>query len=183
MREISTTTKLAIAGGTVAALLAYVAIADAGINAGRIHHGVTVRNVDIGGMTFAQAEEVLRERGARLRRTPICFSREEFHACVGPEELGWYPGVPATVEQAMAVGREGSIFHAASQRARAWAGGVRIRWAGSPRPHRVTRLIDEWEEQLAELGYTLDRGHLRFKIRRAIVTYPRRTLRVPVEEP
>jgi hypothetical protein len=183
MRKMSITAKLVIGAGTAGALLAYVAIAEAGINAGRIHYGVTVRDVEIGGMTFAEAEEVLREQGEKLRSTPICFRREAFLACARPEDLGWFPGVRQTLDEAMAIGRTGGILGAARERARAWTGGVRIRWAGTPRPHRVTQLIDEWEVELAGLGYTLDRGHLRFKIRQAIMTYPRRTLRVPVVEP
>ena len=92
---------MVIAAGTGAALLAYAAIADLGINAGRGHYGVTVKDVEVGGMTFAEAEEVLRERGEKLRSTPICFTRDDFLACAHPADLGWFPGVRQTLDQAM----------------------------------------------------------------------------------
>lgn len=182
MKKLSVLTKAAIGLGFVAGLVAFALVLEFGINAGKIHYRVTVSAEDVGGMTVAEAEEFLRERGNLLQREQICFARRGLPGfCAVPADLGWYPGWRPTAEEAYAVGREDFPLGAIADRLKAWRKGVNVKWAGRARARLVTALLDELEQELAEDGFELKRGKMRYKIRRAIVTYPRHTFRIPLE--
>ncbi|MGH2746860.1 MAG: hypothetical protein ACRDKB_02900 [Actinomycetota bacterium] len=182
MKKVPVFAKAAIGLGLVAGLVAFGLILEFGINAGQIHYGVTVSAVNVGGMTVVEAEEFLRERGNLLQSEEICFERRELSGfCVVPTDLGWYPGWRPTAREAYSVGRDDFPLGAISDRLKAWAKGVNIKWSGRARARLVTALLDELEQELAEDGFELKRGLMRYKIRRAIVTYPRRTFRIPLE--
>lgn len=182
MKKLPVLAKAAIGLGFVAGLVTFALILEFGINAGQIHYGVTVSAVNVGGMTVAEAEEFLRERGNLLQTEEICFARRGLSGfCIVPADLGWYPGWRPTAREAYSVGRDDFPLGAISDRLKAWAKGVNVKWAGRARARLVTALLDELEQELAEDGSDLKRGKMRYKIRRAIVTYPRRTFRIPLE--
>lgn len=182
MKKLPVLAKAAIGLGFVAGLVAFALTLEFGINAGKIHYGVTVSAEHLGGMTVAEAEEFLGERGNLLQSEEICFAREGLAGfCTVPADLGWYPGWRPTAKEAYSVGRKEFPFGAISERLKAWRKGVKIKWAGRARARLVTALLDELEQELAEDGFDLKRGKMRYKIRRAIVTYPRHTFRIPLE--
>lgn len=182
MKKLPVLAKGAIGLGFVAGLVGFALILEFGINAGRIHYGITVSAEDVGGMTLVEAEEFLRERGKLLQSEEVCFARRGVTSfCVVPADLGWYPGWRPTAKEAYAVGRDDFPLGAIADRMQAWRKGVNVKWAGHARRRLVTALLDELEQQLAEDGFVLKRGKMRHKIRRAIVTYPRHTVRIPLE--
>jgi hypothetical protein len=181
VKKLSRVTKAVLALGAVAGVGLYSVIVDLGVNAGRIHYGVTVSSFDVGGMTGREALRALKQRRSFLRREEICFRGPHFDSCAKPALLGWSPDTVATVEEALAVGREGGPFGALADRTRAWIRGVNVSWSSGPRANKVTRLMDDWARRLAPGGHVVDRAKLRFRVRRAILTYPRRVFRIPLE--
>lgn len=172
-------------------MLGFLLIVEIGISAGRIHYGVEVRGgLDIGGMTPAEADEVMTERTELMLSEPIVLEGPGVTVRFYPQQpegvttdvlvAGWAPGRPATIEAALAVGRKNAPFGALADRWRAWVGGVKIGWRGHPLPRRVKQIIDTVEELGEEQGLTLDRVALRLKIRRVLNTWPRRdAYRIP----
>lgn len=154
-------------------LVGYLVLLDLGVNAGRVHYGVSISGLDIGGRTFAEAEQLLEQHGEDLKTTPIVFGAEGFDCRFIPEKIGWGPQPHDTAETAMAVGRPIVSLDSLAERLDAWLGGVKVKWASHPDPSRVDRLLDECEAHAKSLGGQLDRGRLRLHIRKAIVMWPR----------
>jgi hypothetical protein len=171
-------TRVVVVLGVVVGLLAYAVVVDLGVSAGRIHHGVSLNGeVDLGGLSAAEAFDLLHDLKDDLIGEPIVFSTEGLtlitcaRGCP-PNGLGFRFDVPGTVKAAMDVGRSGGPLVALGRRAGAWLWGERITWAGRPRYARVTRLIDDWERRAAALGLRVDRGRLRFMLRTAARRLP-----------
>jgi hypothetical protein len=167
----------------VAGLVVYLSIVDLGVSAGRIHQGVSVQGIDVGGLTEAEAVRVLKAGGRERRQSRLYFGHEGLRRRLSftPKEVGWWPKAAATAETAMQVGRDGSLFEDLSDRVRGWLGGVPIAWSGPTRAGKVDRVIDRWEVVAREHGLDINRGFLRYKIRRAVRFHPPQSLfRVPV---
>jgi hypothetical protein len=173
-----------VLGGLVA-LVGFLVVVDLGVNAGRIHYGVSVEKVDVGGLTAPEAVALLTERGAELKQA-FEFSAPGVSCTVVPQQLGWGPQPSDTMRAALAVGRAHAPFGALVDRIKAWAGGVKVEWAGAVNPHKVFDFLNDCEERAAAQGLELDRGSLRYELRRAIVTWPRPVpplFRLPLERP
>lgn len=181
---MSRAAKLFVAIGVVLAVAVFVVIVDLGVNAGRIHYGVSVERVDVGGLTPPEAVDRLREHGLRLKSKAITFSAPGASCSFIPAQLGWGPQPADTTKLALAVGRDGVPFVALGDRVRAWLGGVTVGWAGSVDPDEMEELLDECEESATGRGLVIDRDELRYRVRRAIVTWPRPvSFRFPLVRP
>ena len=178
--NLSARAKAALALVLVFGMAVWVVLLDLGINAGRVHYGVHVRGVDVGGMTLEEAMEVLQERGEELRYEPVVFSAEGMNCSFIPDDVGWGPKPKSTAENARDIGFRGGVLTSLRDRVKAWFTGVRVDWAGKPKFWKVTPLIDDCEKQANGLQLELDRYKLRRRMRRAIVTWPRRIFEVPV---
>lgn len=178
--EISTSGKLFLVGLALFGVLAYVAVLDLGLNAGRIHYGVTIDENDVGGLTLVEAANLLERRAEFLARQPVTFRIDGFVRSLTPQDVGWRPDAVTNARRAMRVGRSGGVLHAIDQRARAWLGRIDIRWRTKANAAKVGRLIARWERDAAAAGLRINRPRLRFLIRRAIVTWPRRVFEIPL---
>ncbi len=167
---------------TVVGLLAWLVVVDLGVHAGRIHRGVWAGGVDVGGMTEVDAFRALSERGELLLELPKVFTAENVQCDFYPEELGWGPQVGSTVDEAFAVGREGGALSALWERATAWVTGYRVKWAGKADPRRVGRFVANCIKEAEAVGVTINRGRLRYRVRRAIFAYPKGIFRIPLEK-
>ncbi len=174
--------RLALGALGLLALAAYLVVVDLGMHAGRVHRGVNVAGFDIGGLTELEAFDALRERQALLEDTPIVFISPGFDCRGLPTDVGWSPQPFNTARDAMEVGR-GGIFSGLQERIDAWLGGYRIGWAGTVDPAKVDEFLEYCEENAKVVNATVDRAKLRYRIRRAIVTYPRTPVmfKVPLE--
>ena len=175
--------KIALGACALVGLLTYAAVVELGINAGRIHIGVSVRGADLGGLTVAEARGRLEELAQRSGADEIVFRAAGLDRLVfAPFDLGWKPAPGLTAERAAAVGRSGGLIEAVQQRLRAYFGGVDLKWAGGPKGAKVSRLIDAVEEQARGKGLELRRAQLRGKIKRVLQTWPRQDwYRIPIE--
>jgi hypothetical protein len=165
---------------TLLGSIAFLLVVEFGVSAGQVHRGVTVAGFDVSGLSFAELQDTLAARGEKLGQEPVCFLGDGVSLCVNPADLGWRPEPGATAERAYEVGRTDFPFGALAQRAAAWVDGVNVKWEGNPRAGKVDKLLGEWEDLFSARGLELDRARMRYKIRRAIITYPRRTLRIPL---
>ena len=158
----------------------YLLLVDLGVNAGRIHRGVYVEDVYVGGLTVTEANRLLRGRGKQLQEEPVVFTTEGFDCRFLPVEVGWGPQPFDTARRAMDVGRTGGVAGVVVDRLDAWVGGVEVSWAGSVRPELVDEIIASCNEQARALGLELDETEFRRAVERAIVSWPRRLLPLPV---
>ena len=100
-------------------------VADYLVNSGDIYRGVEVGDVDLGGMSPSEAEDTLAEQiPSELREIRLTGSGESF--TIPAKELGINFNVPATVDAAYAVGREGNVFEQVSERFEGTFGTVKI---------------------------------------------------------
>lgn len=175
------------------ALLGYGVVVDLGMHAGRVHRGVEVAGFDVGGLTEVEAFDALREHQELLAQTPVVLVANGFDCRVMPADpdgeddpslpdLGWSPQPFNTARDAMEVGR-GGVLSGLSERIDAWLGGYKMGWAGTVDPDKVDDFLDYCEKNAQVVNATIDRPKLRYRVRRAIVTYPRGPLdfKVPLE--
>ena len=108
----------------VCALVAVLVAADFWLNSGKVHRGVEVGNVSLGGMEPAEAREVVRERALGPLQEIELTGSERFSRSA--EELGINFHVDATVDKAYAVGREGNLPERLGERLRAAFPGITI---------------------------------------------------------
>src|SRR5918996_589077 len=180
-RSVSSSTKTLLVAGAVVGTLIFLLIVEFGFSAGRVHPGVTVGGHDVGGLTFTELQDELARRAEILNNEPVCFVRDVLRFCISPTDVEWRPEARATADLAYQVGRADSLWGALGERTRAWVGGVNVQWEGGPNAARVGRWLDRWERILAARDLELKRGIMRYRIRRAIITYPRQTFRIPVQ--
>jgi hypothetical protein len=169
--QLSRTSKIIVVLATIAGLFAFLVVVDLGVNAGRIHYGVSVSGVDLGGLTDVEATEKLRREARKVENDlVILLTAVGLNVPVTPKQLGWRPRLDETVERAHRVGRDDAPFGALSDRAASWLWGVKLHWAGATQPKKVYGLIRSWERQIESVGNVLDRDRLRAILRRAIRT-------------
>jgi hypothetical protein len=166
----------------VLVLIGYLVLIDLGVNAGRVHSGVRVDGVDVGGLTLTEAAALLNDVGEELKQEEIIPTAEGFDCRFTPEEVGWGPQPFDTVRRAMRVGRDDAPFGALADRARAYFDGIEIDWAGNPNKLKVKQLLNRCEDQAAALGVVIDRRALRFEIGQAITSTTRRRFEIPLIE-
>ncbi|HJQ29405.1 MAG TPA: peptidoglycan binding domain-containing protein, partial [Rubrobacter sp.] len=101
----------------ICAIIAVLVAADFGLNSGRIHRGVEVGNVSLGGKTPAEARQIVRDQAMGPLKE-IEFSGPE-HFTRSAAEMGVDFNIDETVDKAYAVGREGNLMDRLSERLRA----------------------------------------------------------------
>lgn len=160
--------------------LAYLLLLEFAINAGRVHRGVSVEGFEVGGLNRTEAEAALDKRGEEMKASPMIFTTEGFDCRFTPAHVGWGPQEFETTNAAMAVGRDGSWTTALGDRFEAWTEGIEVNWADSPDAAKVGRELNRCDEQAEGLGLEIDRARLRYEIRKAIVTWPREPVPIPL---
>jgi vancomycin resistance protein YoaR len=123
------------------ALVAVLVAADFWLNSGRVHRGVEVGNVSLGGMEPAEARQVVRERALGPLQEIELTGPERFSRSA--EELGVNFHVNATVDKAYAVGREGNLLERLGERLRAAFPGITIDPNIDYRSERVRAEVEE----------------------------------------
>lgn len=177
---LSVRAKIGLVLAIVIGLSAYLVIMDYGLNAGRIHRGVNVRGIDVGGLTRFEAEDILEVEGDKLAEGPVILTREGMSCNFLPTELGWDPRPSATAAAAYRVGRGLSWPDAIGNRIKAWVAGARVDWNDVLDRDAVSHLIDDCELQAEALGYEIRRARLRDLISEAIKTWPRSPVTIPI---
>jgi hypothetical protein len=166
---------------TTIGVLGWAVVVDLGVHAGKIHRGVTVGGIDVGGLTEVDAFRELSDRGELLLEKPNVFTAENVQCSFYPDELGWGPQVDSTVDNAYAVGREGGPFGSVGERLSSWVAGHEVQWAGKASARKVGTFISRCVKQAEPFGVSIDRARLRFLVKQAIVSYPETIFEIPLE--
>jgi vancomycin resistance protein YoaR len=108
----------------ICAIVAVLVAADFWLNSGKIHRGVKVGSISLGGKTPAEARQIVRDQAMGPLKEidfvgPAHFTRTA-------SEMGVSFNIDETVDKAYAVGREGNILGRLSERLRASFGGATI---------------------------------------------------------
>jgi hypothetical protein len=152
----------------------YLVIVDLGLSAGRIHRGVDVKGVDVGGLTPTEAYEKLLPIGKDLAENPIVFLSDVagFDCRFEQSELGWSPRPFNTARKALGVGREGGPFTGLVDRARAWIFGITIGWDDEPDRVLVNAFVRECAEDAVAAGVQIDTVALKEEIVELVGRWP-----------
>ena len=178
---LSARAKTGLALAILVGIAAYLVIIDYGINAGRIHHGVDVQGVEVGGLTKEEAYSVLADRGFALEDQVVLVTIENTDCHFVPQDdLGWDSRPFETATAAYRIGRGESWIAALGARAKAWFAGVTVPWLDEPDPEKMSDFLDFCEERAEAVGYDVMRSRLREKLRTAITTWPRVPVTIPV---
>ncbi len=130
----------------VCALVAVLVAADFWMNYGKVHRGVEVGNVSLGGMEPAEAREVVRERALGPLQEIELSGPDRFTRSA--EELGVNFHIDATVDKAYAVGRDGNVLERLGERLRAAFPGITIDPNIDYRSDRVKAEVGEIASQV-----------------------------------
>ena len=125
----------------ICALIAVLVAADYWMNSGKVHRGVEVGNVSLGGMEPAEAREVVRDRALGPLQDIELSGPDRFSRSA--EELGVNFHIDATVDKAYAVGRDGNVLERLSERLRAAFPGITIDPNISYRSDNVRTEVEE----------------------------------------
>lgn len=134
--------------GTAAAIcfavLIVLAIAvDAFASAGRIHPGVKVAGVSVGGMKQQTAEGFIAAQLTSKTSEPVTVSYKGHTWTVNASDLGLTFDYPALAKQAMEVGRTGGPFGVVGGRVGAWFGKVDLSATPSADPAKAKVVLDK----------------------------------------
>ncbi len=108
----------------ICAIVAVLVAADFWLNSGKIHRGVEVGSVSLGGKTPAEARQIVRDQAMGPLKEIDFDGPAHFTRKAG--EMGVSFNIDETVDKAYAVGREGNILDRLSERLRASFGGATI---------------------------------------------------------
>jgi hypothetical protein len=179
--KLSPLAKAGIAVGGIIALALFLIVVDLGVNAGRIHYGVSVEGVDLGGMTRREAIGELETRKDEIEERVIHLTAVGLNVGVQPKQLGWRFNPRGTVRAAYDVGRSDAPFGALSDRIASWLWGTKVGFRGALDEATFHERIDGWDERLSGLGTPLDRDALEAILREAIAKGDPGPYRFPLE--
>ena len=108
----------------ICAIIAVLVAADFWLNSGKIHRGVEVGSVSLGGKTPAEGRQIVRDQAMGPLKEIEFSGPEHFTRKAG--EMGVDFNIDETVDKAYAVGREGNLLDRLSERLRASFGGATI---------------------------------------------------------
>lgn len=171
--KLSSRARALLAAGVILGILVFLVIVDLGVNAGRIHYGVEVAGIDVGGLTEDEAYGELFPIGEEMAETPVVFFGDTFDCRFVPEELGWGPQVAGTADAAYGVGRAEGLLTDGVDRLKAWLGKADVGWAGKPSTRRVGVWIARCVKSGAAVGVRVHKEQLRFFVKKALGTWPR----------
>lgn len=117
---------LLFAGAAVLALVAFGSLADIAASNGKVHPGVTVGGVAVGGMKPATAQSALEKQLPAKASKPVTLTYGEKKWSVAPADLSVTFAYADLVDSAMSVGRDESLGSSVLQRLSAWTGGATL---------------------------------------------------------
>lgn len=111
------------AAGIFVAVLCALLVGDYLLNSGEIHRGVSAGEVELGGMTEAEARNALEGRASRrLDEIALRSPRTQGDAAISAAGIGLRLDAAETARRAYAVGRDGGMLRRVRQRATATFG-------------------------------------------------------------
>ncbi len=158
-RSHSKNTWVVVALVSVAVVLLVSVLAEVALSAGRVHPGVTVAGIEIGGMAPEKAAAVLESRlQAKAAEAPVVVTFEERKWEIPSSQIALGYDVPATVQEAMSVGRAGGMLVALGDRLGSWFGGIAVPAHPVTDPQMLATTLDTIAEKtdIAPVDATLE---------------------------
>ncbi len=124
-------------------MLVLVVAVDVAASAGRIHPGVTVGGVKVGGMNPDRAAAALELQLPEKSKAPVVVRYEGQAWTVAPEDLGLTFDYDALAQQAMGVGRGAGLLGGVRQRAGAWFGAAALPARATAEPVKLAAILNE----------------------------------------
>lgn len=115
-----------LVAGTAAAVLLVVVAVEAASSWGRVHPGVRIGPVAVGGMAPTAAAAAIGEAFAGTGDKPIAITSGDSKFTVSADSIGARVDATASVQAAMSVGRTGGVFASTWQRITATFAGVEV---------------------------------------------------------
>jgi vancomycin resistance protein YoaR len=147
----------------VCAVMALLLVVDRWMSYGRIHRGVEVGSVDVGGKTPEEARRVIEDRAAGVPER-VRFFRGSGEFAYTADELGVGFDIETSLDQAYAVGREGDIFERLGDRSKASWRGARVQPVlGLNREQlrdALSDMISTFTVRSVEAGYEVENGRV-----------------------
>jgi vancomycin resistance protein YoaR len=135
-----TLVRVAAVAGAIAALLLLLASIDVVAAWGKVHPGVTVGGVDVGGMSRGEARSRLEKTlGPRLA-IPVKVVYGQKNWTVAARQIDATLPAGDLIEGAYSIGRKGGFGSQAGQRVSAWFGGSRLPAAATADPSAMATL-------------------------------------------
>ncbi len=180
------------------ALSSYTADAVASID--HVRAGVKADSLSLGGMTREEARAKLTDRAQLLLSRSVDFFDGTHRFTVSPQQIGFRPDVEATLDDAMAVGRQGSLLVRLWHRVRALFASTNVGWDANYDKTRAKAFADNLGTQIDTQGHEagieargstivpigavpgrrLDDTATVKAIVRGLETWPRRSMDLPV---
>lgn len=115
-----------IAAALIVGILVLAVAVDAFASASRIHPGVTVDGVAVGGMSPVAAQGVLAKTLAARAATPVTVTYKGKTWAIKADDIGLTYDYPSLADKAMQVGRTGGFFGIVGGRVGAWFGAAKV---------------------------------------------------------
>lgn len=142
-RESGRAWKIGLIAAAVIVALAGIALgADFVLYKDKIHPGVVVEGVDVGGKTPDEARGEIESSLAVRSAPPVTVTAGEVSREILGEQIGLSFDSTAAVEAALEVGRSGSWFSQVAARSKAWVDGVELEVVPGLDDSLVTTLLD-----------------------------------------
>ncbi|MBN1320446.1 MAG: VanW family protein [Thermoleophilia bacterium] len=126
-----------------------VLVVEAAVSSGKVHPGVSVSGIDLGGLTEDEATASLARYVSKAQASPITLTSGDKSWDVMPAEIGGNADVAAAISAAMAVTRESNVFVDMGRRWKLYFSKVDLPLQGSING-------DKMDAFLAELARELD---------------------------
>ncbi len=140
---------LLVAAVALVALLSLGWLVDILATGGRIHPGVKVGGVAVGGQEPSEAARILGESFTRGQKTPVRVHYRSRQWKIGPETVGARIDARASAAAALRVGRDGSWLGDSFDRMRAWFGAVDVSARVTGDALEVERFVEGVEASVA----------------------------------
>jgi vancomycin resistance protein YoaR len=118
--------RAAIVAAVIGAVVLVAVLADVTVSWGRIHPGVRVGEVAVGSMSAAEARTALETFYAHASTTPVVVTWSDKKFDITPASVGARLDATASIDAAMAVGRDGGVLSVVWDRIAATFGGARV---------------------------------------------------------
>ncbi len=191
--------------GAIVAIVVLAIVVDSALYYNKVHAGVQVSGVSLGGLTRDEAAAALNDYVEDVQQNPIVLTSGEWRWSLMPGDVGTEMDIAGAVAQAMDVTRENNLFSDLGKRLKLYFSEVEIPLEGTVDSAMMDDVLGQVAEQLdvepvdaglvidgAEIkviesqdGSAVDRDTLREDLKALLLTFHTTELEVPmvVKEP
>lgn len=118
----------------------------------KIHPGVTVDGIAIGGKARIEAKEILREKLGPKLKSPVSISYNDKSWSLSPDSVEFDIDYDRTIARAFLVGRRNGTVESLVERSTAWINGVKSPLVYRLDERSLAKYLDKVDEQIGEKG-------------------------------